>query len=693
MSSLLKRIVSVALLCMSLFACIGYVNATGYTWHAVGSDHFAGISVANSPMAISSDGTIYVAYADANNGNKANVMKYDGSDWSLVGAVNFSAGGANDLSLAVDATGTPYVAYVDVASSSRANVVKYDGSSWVTVGNADFSTSSIQGTFLALNPSGIPYVTFIDVGNSYAPTIMKLNGSTWEMVGSAYAAQGGGLTMAFNASGTPYVAFSDIAFGNPTIISFNGSSWNPVGSTLPINLYGNCPIAISPNGTPYIVTSDISADSHIQTYAFDGSSWNQVGSDFVASSTGNFVIAINPSGTPYVSLLDLDSAKGTVIAYDGASWGVVGSALFTPSTQNPVLSLAIGPNGGPYVTYSDSELSNYMLTVKAYLPTVSGRVTGLSASSLSSESIVLSWNALTDDGGSVIGGYKIERKSSAEQDFSTTIMNTGSAALTYTVSRLLPETRYTYRVSAVNDVGVGMASAVAAAVTRPSSGGGHSFIPIEPTSVDASGTSLAFTINGGTQTTVDTAVVLGFNANPQTVRGYAASLDPSFKNASIYPLEQKNFTLPAVPGSYTIYLKYYSTTGLFSSVLSQAITYQTSKTIESFVTPAVISNAMVKPPLRSDTFRRVLKLGSVGADVKALQKFLNIHGFIVSKTGAGSLDHETAYFGLSTMAAVTRFQEANAALVLAPNGLIRGTGIFGGETRKAVVAIMTMPTP
>lgn len=683
-SSLLKRVVSVVLLCISVFICAGGVNATGYTWHVVGSDHFAGISLTNSPMAISSDGTIYVAYADANNGNKANVMKYDGSDWSVVGALNFSAGGANDLSLVVDATGTPYVAYVDVASSSRANVMKYDGLDWVTVGNADFSTSSIQGTFLALNPSGIPYVTFIDVGNSYAPTIMKLNGSTWEAVGSAYAAQGGAPTMAFNASGTPYVAFSDIAFGNPTVISFDGSDWNLVGGTIPINLYGNCPIAISPNGTPYIVTSDVSAESHIQTYAFNGSTWGQVGSDFVASSTGNFVIAINPSGTPYVSLLDLDSAKGTVIAYDGASWEIVGDALFTSSAQNPVLPLVIGPNGGPYVTYSDSELSNYMLTVKAYLPTVPGRVTGLSASSLSSESIVLSWNALTDTGGSDIGGYRIERKSSAEQDFSTTIMNTGSTALTYTLSRLLPETRYNYRVSAINDVGAGMASAVAAAVTRPSPGGGHSFIPVEPTSVGVSGTPLAFTINSGAQTTVDATVLLDFNANPQTVRGYTASLDPSFKNASIYPLEQRNFTLPTVSGSYTIYLKYYSTTGLFSPVLSQSIAYQVGTVGAPFTTSTVIA----RPALRLDGFKRILKLGNVGPDVKVLQQFLNNHGFIVRKTGAGSPNSETEYFGSSTAAAVTRFQEANAALILVPNGLMKGTGVFGVGTRKVVTAML-----
>jgi peptidoglycan hydrolase-like protein with peptidoglycan-binding domain len=84
------------------------------------------------------------------------------------------------------------------------------------------------------------------------------------------------------------------------------------------------------------------------------------------------------------------------------------------------------------------------------------------------------------------------------------------------------------------------------------------------------------------------------------------------------------------------------------------------------------------------TFTRNLTLGSTGSDVKNLQIFLNAHGFTVSATGTGSSGHESTYYGPATKAALIKFQEANAATILTPNGLTKGTGFFGPATMKVV---------
>ncbi len=76
-------------------------------------------------------------------------------------------------------------------------------------------------------------------------------------------------------------------------------------------------------------------------------------------------------------------------------------------------------------------------------------------------------------------------------------------------------------------------------------------------------------------------------------------------------------------------------------------------------------------------FSRTLKIGSTGADVKALQKFLNANGFTVATTGAGSIGNETTVFGKKTAVAVKKFQEKYADKVLKPAGFKKGTGIFG----------------
>ncbi len=71
-----------------------------------------------------------------------------------------------------------------------------------------------------------------------------------------------------------------------------------------------------------------------------------------------------------------------------------------------------------------------------------------------------------------------------------------------------------------------------------------------------------------------------------------------------------------------------------------------------------------------------LQLHSAGNDVKALQKFLNVSGFTISKSGPGSSGKETTYYGVATMSAVKKFQAANKLPV---------TGFFGPLTRAKIL--------
>lgn len=75
-------------------------------------------------------------------------------------------------------------------------------------------------------------------------------------------------------------------------------------------------------------------------------------------------------------------------------------------------------------------------------------------------------------------------------------------------------------------------------------------------------------------------------------------------------------------------------------------------------------------------FTKNLTLGSTGADVKALQQFLNANGFQVSASGAGSPGNESMYFGPATRAALAKFQAAN--------GISPAVGYFGPLTRAKV---------
>lgn len=83
-------------------------------------------------------------------------------------------------------------------------------------------------------------------------------------------------------------------------------------------------------------------------------------------------------------------------------------------------------------------------------------------------------------------------------------------------------------------------------------------------------------------------------------------------------------------------------------------------------------------------FTQNLTLGSTGAQVLALQKFLNSKGYMVAASGAGSVGNETSYYGSLSVKAVAKFQAANA---IAP-----AVGYFGPLTRAKVNAMCTTST-
>jgi chitodextrinase len=75
-------------------------------------------------------------------------------------------------------------------------------------------------------------------------------------------------------------------------------------------------------------------------------------------------------------------------------------------------------------------------------------------------------------------------------------------------------------------------------------------------------------------------------------------------------------------------------------------------------------------------FTSNLKLGDDKTEVLQLQKFLNNQGFIVSKTGLGSVGNETTYFGAATKEALMKFQNTKS--------IKPAEGYFGSVTRDVI---------
>ena len=134
----------------------------------------------------------------------------------------------------------------------------------------------------------------------------------------------------------------------------------------------------------------------------------------------------------------------------------------------------VGDTGSSATTYTDTSVtahSRYVYRVKArnseglgprssYVnvetstaPSAPDAPTGLTVSSFTHNSVTLAWD---DSGDSGITGYQVLRRDLVKQEpgiFSTAAADTGTAATTYTDTDVAANTRYAYRVEAINAEG------------------------------------------------------------------------------------------------------------------------------------------------------------------------------------------------------------------------------------------------
>src|SRR6185437_11627046 len=193
---------------------------------------------------------------------------------------------------------------------------------------------------------------------------------------------------------------------------------------------------------------------------------------------------------------DGGSTWSTIVSNTGSTSTTYSNSGLSPNTTYSYRVYAINSVG----TSSPSNTASATTLIQVLAPQ---SPTGLTASSVSSSQINLSWSAPADNGGSAITGYKIERSISGGS-WSVLVSNTGTAGTTYSNTGLSSSTTYSYRVSAINSVGISSPSNVASATTNTQ------LLPPEPptgltaTTVSSSQINLSWTApsnNGGSAVT------------------------------------------------------------------------------------------------------------------------------------------------------------------------------------------------
>ncbi|HEX5457198.1 MAG TPA: spherulation-specific family 4 protein, partial [Candidatus Nitrosotalea sp.] len=217
------------------------------------------------------------------------------------------------------------------------------------------------------------------------------------------------------------------------------------------------------------------------------------GTDTLPSYVGtvdNLMIYENP-GLPPLSAL-----QGWHTSYDKSNFSMI--AFGVNSVSQSFLTSASNYVG--YIDLTDDVLDNPYDSVPSYFgtlvadldtggssATVPNAPAGLTSTAVSSSQINLSWIAPSNNGGSTITGYKIDRSTNGGSTWSTIVSNTGNTATTYSNTGLTANTSYSYRTSAINAIGTSSVSNTATATTSAAATGGTVSIIVK--SANLAGTS------------------------------------------------------------------------------------------------------------------------------------------------------------------------------------------------------------
>ena len=321
------------------------------------------------------------------------------------------------------------------ADSPFFNVASIDGSTNTIT--STIRTVGIGATSVGVNPNtNMIYVTT----DSNTVSVVKTSGNSYSNIANVRVGDspwGVGVNPITNKI---YVAN---LFSN-TVSVIDGAT-NSVTSTIPV---GTNPfaVAVNPNTNKIYVTLTYSVA------VIDGATNNVTNTIPVGSNPED--IAVNPNTNKiYVA----NYLSNTVSVIDGATNSVVSTVV----DNGRPYAIGINPNTGKI--YVANQGSRSVTVIEGN--TIPSAPQNLMATAVSSSQINLTWSAPSNNGGSTISGYMIERSTDNGTTWSTIVPNTGSTSTAFSDTGLDKKTTYTYRIHAINGVGTSPPSNIVSATT------------------------------------------------------------------------------------------------------------------------------------------------------------------------------------------------------------------------------------
>ncbi len=395
---------------------------------------------------------------------------------------------------------------------AQPTVVAGDGEATITVGSPS-SGGIPDGYTVTADPGG---ATCTVTGASGACTVTGLTNETaYTFTVTATNLAGTSQSSTASASVTPRPAPPGVP-GIPIVVRGDGEATvtvtspssggipdrytvtaTPDGETCTVTgASGACTVTGLTNGTPYTFTvtaSNVTGTSAASTASAPVTPVALPGAPSALSKThgnGQVVLTWTPGSDGGTG-----SLSGHLVEYSTDSGGTWVTAIADTNDPTGTATVTGLTNGTAYLFrvsgISSAGSGAVLVATSAVTPsTTPGAVSGLDAQVGDAE-VTLTWT-LADDGGAAITGYRIEQNDGS--NWSTSVANSSSSALSYTVTGLTNGVAYNFRVVAINSNGASVLPApnLANPVTPVEAPG----VPSQPVAVAAAG-SVVVTVEAG----------------------------------------------------------------------------------------------------------------------------------------------------------------------------------------------------
>src|SRR3989441_6074240 len=424
-----------------------------------------------------------------------------------------------------------------------------------------------------------------------------------------------------------------------TTVTATGSLFLP-GSVVTIS-YDGTTVATTPGS----ITTDLSggfsatftvpastAGSHTVN-AKDAAS-NSASAQFTVTTPS---VSLNPTSGPTGTSVTVTGSNfvansGITVKLDGTNLATTPATITTTSTGGFTASITIlSTSAAGLHNVSATDASANSASAQFNVPaTIPSAPTNLSATAVSPSQINLSWTAPTNNGGSAITGYKIERSTDGGTTWGTIVASTANSW--YSDYFLSASTTYTYRVSTINAIGTSSPSSTASATTSPAT------VPDQPRYLNA-------TIASPSQ--INLSWWKPVNSGGSAITGY--KIERSTDGGTTWN------TIVANTG-IAQYINYYSNTGLLSST---TYTYRIS-TINAIGTslPSSTASATTSPATTLPSISLNPTTGPAGSTIAVSgNSFLSNSAVTVSYDSAAVTTNPGAITTDSSGSFVTTFTE------------------------------------